>query len=271
MVIIKMYQFLSRKLYNFFLFTGLLIGLSIQTGYTQAGLKILEERVISLETKLAESKARQEDAYNVQNQLEKHERELAKLAGSEKYRIQIAEIRANILVLRAKIEAILKEKKDLEENLRIAKIMLRDAESMTKSKINDSTSSIIKKPLTNNRTQIIHPSTETTEVNNSITYWYFKNIYIDNYFNIEENNEIIKNFQNNRRFNQDDLLKGAYQVYNKLGAVIHFEITKDGDDKILEIILNQRMDPNPNSYFTYIPTQTLAQFRDNYFRITFSK
>lgn len=246
-----MHQFENKK--TAILFIGLLIiGLNIRFGYTQVNLDALKERVIMLETKLAEAKMRQQEAYNVQTQLEKHEQELAKLTQSEKYKIQVIEIRAKIKILRAKIEAITKEKDDLEESLRFAKIMLHDAKATASSEVNN----IKKLPI------------KIRKNASKSVYWRFRNINIGKYFNISERNEIMKIFSNDRQYSQDNLLEGAYQVYNNAGIVIHFKISGSQNGENLEIILGQRMDPNSNSYFTYIPTQTLAQFRENYFRIT---
>ena len=104
----------------------------IQLGYAQTNLQELQNRVVELENKLTDVKIRQEKAQSIQIQLEEQEQALASLAKSDKYRIQIIEIHSDIKNIRTRIEAIIKEKNDLEESLRLAKnlqAMLREAKT----------------------------------------------------------------------------------------------------------------------------------------------
>lgn len=81
----------NYKLRNILLLAGLLgvfiAGSNIQPGRTQTNLQELQNRVIELERKLADAKALQEKAYNVQRQLEEQEQAFASLAKSDKYRL----------------------------------------------------------------------------------------------------------------------------------------------------------------------------------------
>ena len=90
-------------------------------------------------------------------------------------------------------------------------------------------------------------------------------IHISNHFVDEERNEIMRVFSSGTRLNQDDILNGAYQIYNKTGTTIHFIIhQKIGNDADLEIILNQRARLN----FTHgniFQTRGLSEFKENYF------
>ena len=74
----------------------LIAGGMARLGNTQTNLQELQNRVAELENKLADAKARQEKAYDVQMRLEEQEQKLASLADSDKYKMQIIEIRADI-------------------------------------------------------------------------------------------------------------------------------------------------------------------------------
>lgn len=66
------------------------------------------------------------------------EQALAKLEISEQYKVKVIEIRSDIENVRTRIEAIIKEKNDLEENLRIARNLqdiLRNAQGQEKLKL----------------------------------------------------------------------------------------------------------------------------------------
>ena len=133
------------------LMAGLLMaGVDIQVGYTQTNLQASQNRVAELEKKLADAKARQEKAQSVRMQLEEQEQKLTGLekylSDSDKYRVQVVKIRMNIRNIHAKIEAIIKEKDDLEQNLQLAKnlqiTMLRETQSTAKLEAKPLSSSV---------------------------------------------------------------------------------------------------------------------------------
>ncbi len=271
----------AGKKFHITLLTGLLITLFfvsgvIQLGRAQTNLQELNNRVAELENKLADAKVRQEKAYGVQMKLEEQEQKLSSLPNSEKYRVQAIEIRADIKNIRTKIEAITKEKNDLEENLRLARnlqTILSEERAIAKpgirtqlapiqeKKSNQSGSIAIAKPS-------VRPIITDTESNGS---WRVENIRIDNHFNDDERSEIMKNFSSGTQINQDDLLKGAYQTYSRVGVSLRF-IVHPGSGNIadLEILLGQRED-NANSYFTYFTPMSLDQFKNERFSVTVAK
>lgn len=114
----------------------IIVGAEIRIGYTQSSSQPIEDRVAELEKKLADVKTREEKAQSVRKQLEEQEQKLIgleKYLESDKQRIQVIEIRMSIKSIYTKIEAITKEKDNLEQNLQFAKnlqIMLRDKQSI---------------------------------------------------------------------------------------------------------------------------------------------
>ena len=70
-----------------------------------------------------------------------------------------------------------------------------------------------------------------------------------------------------RQVNQDDILDGAYQVYNRTGISINVIVhSKSGDVADLDILLNQRVRANPN-LLGGISMQTLDYFKVNHFNL----
>lgn len=267
------------------LLTGLLITLFvmsgvIQLGHAQTNLQELNNRVAELENKLADAKARQEKAYDVQMKLEEQEQKLSSLPDSEKYRVQAIEIRADIKNIRTKIEAITKEKNDLEENLRLARnlqTILSEERAIAKPGIKAQTTPVQEKKSNQTGSTATAKSSIKPVITPVITdiepkrSWRMENIKISNHFNDDERNEIFNNFSSGIQINQDDLLKGAYQVYSRVGASLRFIIyPKNGNVADLEILLGQRED-NANSYFTYFTPMSLGQFKSERFNIMVAK
>lgn len=251
-----MHQFPKRILGITTLFFGLfMIGFNLPLGYAQTSLPLLKERVVGLEKKLVEANTRQEDAHRVQKELERYEKELATLTTSEKYKTQIIAIQSKIEAIRARIAAIVKDREELEEKLRTARVVLNNARSVNKLNTNSP----------------VYETKDKYLKNHQPDYWKFKKINIGSYFNINENNEIMKIFSKDYSFSKNDLLKGAYHVYTTTGTVIKLKIYKNQHGENLDILLDQRMDPNSNSYFTYIPSQTLDQFKENHFDISIDR
>lgn len=239
------------KLHSILLLAGLLgafiAGSNIQLGHAQTNLQELQNRVIELERKLADAKARQEKAYNVQRQLEEQEQDLASLANSDKYRLQIIEIRSGIKNIRTRIEIIVKEKNDLEENLRLAKNL---------------------QTILLNAQITARPEAKTLSNQSLAKKWRIGNVHIGKYFSEDEGSEITSFFMSGRQVNQDDILDGAYQVYNKTGISINVIVhSKSGDVADLDILLNQRVRANPN-LLGGISMQTIDYFKLNYFNLT---
>ncbi|MFZ1642890.1 MAG: hypothetical protein WAV07_15940 [Candidatus Contendobacter sp.] len=267
----------GKELRIILLLAGLLIaasmtGTGIQFGYAQTNIRALQDRVAELEKKLADAKVRQEKAYSVQMKLEEQEQKLASLAESDKYKVQIIEIRADIKNIRTRIEAITKEKNDLEENLRLAKnlqTILGEAQTIVKPEAKIPANPVQeKKPAQTGLMATVKPEITATEAKGG---WRIENIQLSNHFNDDERHEIMNTFGGSRQINQDDLLKGAYQIYSHVGISLRFLIhPKSGSVADLEILLGQRED-NANSYFTFITPMTLGQFKSKYFSITVNK
>jgi hypothetical protein len=240
----------NYKLRNILLLAGLLglfiAGSNIQPGRTQTNLQELQNRVIELEIKLADAKALQEKAYNVQRQLEEQEQAFASLAKSDKYRLQIIEIRSGIKNIRTRIEIIVKEKNDLEENLRLAKNL---------------------QTILLNAQTTARPEAKTIPNQSLAKKWRIDNVHIGKYFSEDESGEITSFFMSGRQVNQDDILDGAYQIYNRTGISINVIVhSKSGDVADLDILLNQRVRANPN-LLGGISMQTLDYFKVNHFNL----
>jgi len=260
-----------------FLMSTSLINLT-QNGYAQTNLQELQNHVADLEKQLVKAEARQEKAYNVQIQLKEQEQKLAKLADSEKYKIQIIEIRADIETIRIKIEAILKKKNDLKENLRLAKNILRKAQKTIKEQqVNKNT---VAKP----ESSIDHQSSSTSQQivariehvdDAKTTYWKIQNININDQLYKEEYSEIKKNFKTNIPINQKDILQSSYYVYQKTGAILNFliKLNSNKDSADLNISLNQRESRNSNyssvtAFNFYQKIKSLEEFKKDHFKIS---
>ena len=257
----------------------LIVGSIAWPGYSQTNLQELQNQVTELEAKLADAKARQERAYDVQMQLEEQEQALAKLEVSERYKVKVIEIRSDIQNVRTKIEAIIKEKNDLEENLRIARNLqdiLHDTQSHEKITVktpSNNQPSSTKKTLGSTAAEKV---LTTSESDKKLVSWQIKNIRFDDQFNYGERKEIASVFGTNNYLNQNDILNDAYQIYKNTGTIMHFKVhLKAGDSADLEILLNQREPRNSNydanSSFPFFSTiKPLGEFKKDYFKITIS-
>jgi hypothetical protein len=256
----------------------LIIGVTLWPGYAQTNLQELQNRVAELETKLADAKIRREKAYKVQMQLEEQEQMLAKLEKSEKYKVQVIEIRSDIRNIRTRIESIIKEKNDLEENLRIAKNLqsiLRDAQIPAKI---EGKSSVI--PAQTNavsgqqQSTTTQPKTKIQSASDKLAGWKIRNIRIDDRFNHEEHKEITKIFISGDYLSQENILANSHQIYTNIGAIMDFIInTKGGGYADLDIRFNQRESRNSNyssnsSFPFFSPIKTLDEFKKDHFQLT---
>lgn len=275
---------INRKIYIVLLVAGFLIitftnRIGIPTVAAQTNLQELQNRVIELERKLADAKIRQEKAYNVQMKLEEQEKKLASLAKSDEYKIQIVEIRADIKNIRTKIESIIKEKNDLEENLRLAKNLqgiLQDAQATTKPAIKTPTTPAQTWIPTEQRplTTTVEPTVKTEGVSGKLTDWQLKNIHIDDRFNYDEQKEITSAFIIGHRFNQEDILNKTYRIYTNTGAILNVAVhSKNAYSADFDISLNQREPRNSNygsnSSLPFMTTiKTLNEFKKDHFQMT---
>ena len=253
----------------------LIAGGITRIGNTQTNLQELQNRVAELENKLADAKARQEKAYDVQMRLEEQEQKLASLADSDKYKMQIIEIRADIKNVRTRIEAITKEKNDLEENLRLARnlqTILSEARTIAKPETKTQAAPVQEKRSTQvERVATAKPSLKPVTGTEPKGGWLIENIQVSNHFTDNERSEIFNNFSSGYQINQDDLLKSAYQTYSRAGISLRLVVhPKSGNTADLEILLGQRED-NANSYFTFFTPMTLSQFKSERFSIMVAK
>ena len=258
----------------------LIVGSIAWPGYSQTNLQELQNQVTELEAKLADAKARQEKAYKVQMQLEEQEQALAKLEVSERYKVKVIEIRSDIQNVRTRIESIIKEKNDLEENLRIARNLqgiLHDAQGH--EKITVKTPSNMNQLSSTQKTlgpTVAGKVSITSESDKKLVGWQIKSIRFDDQFNYGERKEITSMFVVNHYLNQDDILNSAYQIYKNTGIIMHFKVhLKAGDSADLDILLNQREPRNSNydstSSFPFFSTiKLLGEFKKDYFKITIS-
>jgi septal ring factor EnvC (AmiA/AmiB activator) len=266
------------KLHIILLLAGLLgvfiAGSNLQPGYAQTSSQELQNRVAELENKLADVRARQEKAHSVQMQLEEQEQKLAGLekylSESEKYRVQVVEIRMGISKLRVKIEAIVKEKNELEENLQLAK-NLQSMLHGVQTTVRTLPDSIPKKTLCGR-------SLNDQQLANNKNYqqlanWRIGSIHINDRLTNEEQKEIENTFATNYYVNQEEIFNCAYHIYFKTGAILNFIVYSKEDPSNLEIILDRRelrnSSYNLNSPFSFYPTiKTLNEFKKDYFKIT---
>jgi len=270
---------IASKKYFIILVMVLLVALStvvdlVRLSYAQTNLQELNNRVAELEKKLADAKARQERAYSVQMKLEEQEQKLSSLPDSEKYRVQAIEIRADIKNIRTKIEAITKEKNDLEENLRLARnlqAILIEGQTIAKPKKTQSL------PVQENKfdptaSKALTSSKPITTDTGPKEGWRMENIRISNHFNDDERNEIMNNFNRGTLFSQDDLLNGAYRTYSLVGVSLRLVVhPKNENTADLDITLGQRDNRNRNSGGTGFTPMTLEQFKNELFNITVAK
>ena len=260
----------------------LMIAVTNQLGYTQTNLQELQYRVTELEVKLVDAKARQEKAYKVQMQLEEQEQALARLEKSEKYKVAVIEIRSDIKNIRTRIESIIKEKNDLEENLRIAKnlqAILRDAQNPTKPEAKTgaditsrSATTQIRAPSPPDAT--VRPPIKTERALEKTTGWQILSLDIDEQFNYDEQKEILKTFIKDRYFSQDDIVNSSYQIYKDTGAILNFKIhPKNRGGADFYILFNQREARNSNygsnSSLPFMTTiKPLNEFKKDHFQMT---
>ncbi|MCC7219241.1 MAG: hypothetical protein IT490_00745 [Candidatus Contendobacter sp.] len=258
----------------------LIVGSIAWPGYSQTNLQELQNQVTELEAKLADAKARQEKAYKVQMQLEEQEQALAKLEVSERYKVKVIEIRSDIQNVRTRIESIIKEKNDLEENLRIARNLqgiLHDAQGHEKITVktpsNMNQLSSTQKAL---GSTVAGKVSVTSESDKKLVGWQIKSIRFDDQFNYGERKEIASVFIVNHYLNQDDILNSAYQIYKNTGIIMHFKVhLKAGDSANFDILLNQREPRNSNydsnsSFPFFSKIKPLSEFKKDYFKITIS-
>ncbi|MDG4552945.1 MAG: hypothetical protein P9E24_01650 [Candidatus Competibacter sp.] len=269
---------MNTKIIKLYFIVLLLSITAIQSlGYTQTNLQALNKQIVELEERLADAKKRQEKAFSIQTKLEEQEKKLANLAASDKYRIQIIKIRADITNIHTKIEAIIKEKNDLDENLRLANNLqeiLRETQTVARPETKTLSNSTQRTPSVQPQSMAtVKPfvKTETAAVNPKES-WRIENVLLSRHFNENERNQITKFFSSGRQINQDDLLKSAYQIYNHMGISLNFIVKpKNGNTADLEILLDQREDNNSNSYFTYNTPMTFSQFKIERFSVTIAK
>ncbi|MDG4596536.1 MAG: hypothetical protein P9F75_12750 [Candidatus Contendobacter sp.] len=270
----------ASKKYFIILVIGLLVALSSVTAfmkpsYAQTNLQELNNRVAELEKRLADAKARQERAYSVQMKLEEQEQKLSSLPDSEKYRVQAIEIRADIKNIRTKIEAITKEKNDLEENLRLARnlqAILIEGQTITKPKTKTQAPSVQESKFNQTESRALPAAKPITTDSGSKAGWRMENIRISNYFNDDERNEIMKNFNTGTLLSQDDLLNSAYRTYSLAGVSLRLTVhPRSGNTADLEIALGQRDNRNRTSGGTSFSPMTLDQFKNELFKITVAK
>lgn len=254
----------------------LIAGGMARLGNTQTNLQELQNRVAELENKLADAKARQEKAYDVQMRLEEQEQKLASLADSDKYKMQIIEIRADIKNVRTRIEAITKEKNDLEENLRLAKnleTILQDAKGagIQNSRIPVNQSSRIQEP--NEKISTYQPIEEIYSSHKSIS-WKIGNLHIDGQLNHEDRKEVASLFFTGQHINKDEILDYAYQLYKKQGLCLNFILhSKGGNSVDLDILLERREsrysgDPIGGTFRGSNDVKSIDRFKNDDFRIT---
>jgi DNA repair exonuclease SbcCD ATPase subunit len=251
-----------------------MVGVGIQAGYAQNNLRALQDRVAELEKKLADAKARQEKVQSVKMQLEEQEQKLAGLekylSESEKYRVQVVEIRMGISNLRVKIEAIVKEKNELEENLQLAK-NLQSMLHGVQTTVRTLPDSIPKKTLCG---RSLNDQQLTNNKNSQqLANWRIGSIHINDRLTNEEQKEIENTFATDYYVNQDEILNCAYRIYFKTGAILNFIVYSKEDPSNLEIILDRRelrnSSYNLNSSFLFYPTiKALNEFKRDHFQIT---
>ncbi|MDS4028651.1 MAG: hypothetical protein RKO66_01050 [Candidatus Contendobacter sp.] len=273
----------SKKCFIIILLMGLLVTLLIIGGlirpvHAQTNLQELNNRVVELEKRLADARARQEKAYSIQMKLDEQERKLSDLtnsSNSEEYKIQIIEIRANIKNIRTKIEAITKEKNDLEENLRLARnlqAILIEGQTIAKPDTKTQAPPVQESKFNQTESRAIPSAKPITIDTGSKGGWRMESIRISNHFNDDERNEIMKNFNSGTLFSQDDLLNSAYQTYSLAGVSLRLIVhPRNGNTADLEITLGQRDNRNRNSGGTSFVPMTLDQFKNELFKITVDK
>lgn len=261
---------------NFFIFIIAILSIApgFRIGIAQTNLQELKNQILELERRLADAEERQKKAYRVQMQLEEQEQKLAGLEKLDKYKVQVIEIRADISNVRTRIEALIKEKNDLEENLRIAKNMLailEDSQTMTRQEAPLKASPPAKpNEAAKQKAVIQHPSEmekSTTTTKSVADTWRIDDIQISNQFDGQERDEIKNAFAVGRTFNRDDLVQSAYKIYNNTSIVLNLVVTtKNKDSANLEILLLRR--DAVGTFMTWTPLLTLNQFRDQNLRIT---
>lgn len=235
----------NYKLRNILLLAGLLgvfiAGSNIQPGRAQTNLQELQNRVVDLERKLADAKALQEKAYNVQRQLEEQEQAFASLAKSDKYRLQLIEIRSGIKKIRTRIEIIVKEKNDLEENLRLAKNL---------------------QTILLNAQTTARPEAKTIPNQSLAKKWRIGNVHVSKYFSEDESGEITSFFISGHQVSQDNILNYSYQIYKRTGVILNVIIyTKSEDIADFDILLNQRVNLNSKAMPFQFTDLNLGEFK----------
>lgn len=260
---------------KFFIFIIVILSIApgFQAGIAQTNLQELKNQILELERRLADAEERQKKAYRVQMQLEEQEQKLAGLEKLDKYKVQVIEIRADISNVRTRIEALIKEKNDLEENLRIAKNMLailEDSQTMTRQETPLKAPSLAKpNEAAKQKTMIQHPSEieKSTTTKSVADAWRIDDIQVSNQFDGQERDEIKNAFAVGRIFNRDDLVQSAYKIYNNTSIVLNLVVTiKNKDSANLEILLIRR--DAVGTFMTWTPLLTLNQFREQNLRIT---
>ena len=256
-------------------FIGIVIILSLGFGnpviHAQTKLQELKDQITDLESRLADAEEKQEKAYRVQMQLEEQEQKLASLERSEKYKVQVIEIRADISNIRTRIQSIVKEKNDLEQNLRIAKNMLtilQDAQIVTKQETSPKPAQPAKLEITPQQATIKRtPPSIQTSVTGKSAAWRIGNVQISDSFDDQERGDIRKVFTPGATLSRDDLIQTAYNLYNHTSMVLDLTVhTKNSDSADLEVLLRRR--EMAGGFMTWVPTVTFSEFRESYVRIT---
>lgn len=200
----------------------------VQLSHAQTSVQALWDRIMELEKRLADAKIRLQKTHDVQIQLEKQEQKIADLSRhSGKYQVEIAEIRADIRSIYARIETITNEKNDLEENLKLAKAILNDIKLVGKPTTGISNISGNSEPEKNLNAVKLEKSvpsatTSKSEIPTESESWQIEKIQLDENLTPIEIKEIIEIIKIGQHVNQDFLLDSAYKVYNSLGIILRF-------------------------------------------------
>jgi cell division protein FtsL len=249
---------------------------SVNMVSAQTNLQELQLLIKELESKLADATRRQERAYNVQMQLEEQEQRLAELEKTEAYKIQTIQIRADIQNIRTRIEAINKEKTDLEENLRVARSMqtiLSGAQPEAKpvlplSPVRPGTQS---PPEPAVRQAKISPTPQTQTSTARTDNWYIKIVRLSPYFSALEQDTITSLFKGDQQMSRDDLMRKAYQTYARVGVIVELVVQPAtvNNTADLEIRLRRRDCQFCASHAnSWVPSITRNRFENREFQLT---
>jgi len=245
---------------------------SVNMVSAQTNLQELQLLIKDLESKLADATRKQERAYNVQMKLEEQEQRLAELEKTESYKIQAIQIRADIQNIRTRVEAINKEKTDLEENLRVARSMqtiLSGAQPEAKplQPLRPVRPETQPQPEPAVRQAKISPTPQTQTPTVRTDHWRIKNVRLGPYFSRDEQNTINNFFKGDQQMSRDDLMHNAYQTYSKAGVILELVVQPTTDNTAdLEILLRRR--DSLGSLHIWVPSITRNRFENREFHLT---